>query len=895
MLLLSSLLSPSNPQSWSTFQRDVYRPRMALFLLALLLASAAPQLPISTDGKPGKDGVPQTPAPGYAHSRGQGAAGAGAGAGASPPIFGLSYSDFLFRPDKVIRRTSQHLFTNDAAAAAAAADSVPSASSPDPAAPTRISSGAAAPAPSYQTVSSPSASAAQPTAPAGAGARDKLGRKSASQPRPAPARPSQQHLEHPFKNQQKARPQSQATSRPSGSGASLHTISKPAQRADAPHNRSQHGRSSPARSHNATMLSMQNLGESLKAHRDDFVQTLQAGLDAVGLGSFTHPNVLPFLVLMHLMLGLRLTGMLLDDAINQELFGLAQHTGTSVNSLPRSQKSHRLLLASLASITALLSFATMACIPSLLDSIKDTVRVMFHFANPSIAAGAQLLPAQAILVLELLATTLSLVLPLYRLAPLVNSPRDSTSSSAKPAWAFPRTITLPSPSHSPPISEVLHLPEWICAIFDPRVRAEAEARARAASQSRRNASVSRRGSQAGDSRERVESSPAHAPGGGISGAPLVTALAEAALIGVPRRRLRRGPLGMAGPSVDTADEGQSGGGGSSSSSSSSSSSGPGVHSPLTLAMVEDMAARATPASPTPSPAPGPASSTPRSPAPFGASPASSSGSGASTVTVSGKSLRISHQHVRVHLGWFLEVLVSFFDRLVGALMYGLVVLRLPTLTPTSIYPLVALLALRNELGQMVQCWTRARQTVECLEFVRRRWGVGSTLRARVQALQNINGSGKSSSSSSSNLRLVQQAVWNGEEQTCAMCFEPTPTFPARSRSGSASEGPGAGGHSSADSSLSRNGGGGANSETTEEDALENTCVLDCAHVLHANCLVTWLRAQNFCPVCHAPLQGTPPGWMPTPPTTPGVVRVGEDGAGAGGGGGDVVAAGGIVI
>ncbi|KAK0537927.1 hypothetical protein OC834_000627 [Tilletia horrida] len=771
-------------------------------------------------------------------------AGAGAGPGASPPIFGLSYSDFLFRPDKVIRRTSQHLFTNDAAAAAAAADSVPSASSPDPAAPTRISSGVAAPAPSYQTVSSPSASAAQPTAPAGAGAgaRDKLGRKSASQPRPAPARPSQQHLEHPFKNQQKARPQSQATSRPSGSGASLHTISKPAQRADAPHNRSQHGRSSPARSHNATMLSMQNLGESLKAHRDDFVQTLQAGLDAVGLGSFTHPNVLPFLVLMHLMLGLRLTGMLLDDAINQELFGLAQHTGTSVNSLPRSQKSHRLLLASLASITALLSFATMACIPSLLDSIKDTVRVMFHFANPSIAAGAQLLPAQAILVLE-----------------------------------------------------VLHLPEWICAIFDPRVRAEAEARARAASQSRRNASVSRRGSQAGDSRERVESSPAHAPGGGISGAPLVTALAEAALIGVPRRRLRRGPLGMAGPSVDTADEGQSGGGGSSSSSSSSSSSGPGVHSPLTLAMVEDMAARATPASPTPSPAPGPASSTPRSPAPFGASPASSSGSGASTVTVSGKSLRISHQHVRVHLGWFLEVLVSFFDRLVGALMYGLVVLRLPTLTPTSIYPLVALLALRNELGQMVQCWTRARQTIECLEFVRRRWGVGSTLRARVQALQNINGSGKSSSSSSSNLRLVQQAVWNGEEQTCAMCFEPTPTFPARSRSGSASEGPGAGGHSSADSSLSRNGGGGANSETTEEDALENTCVLDCAHVLHANCLVTWLRAQNFCPVCHAPLQGTPPGWMPTPPTTPGVVRVGEDGAGAGGGGGDVVAAGGIVI
>jgi len=333
-----------------------------------------------------------------------------------------------------------------------------------------------------------------------------------------------------------------------------------------------------------------------------------------------------------------------------------------------------------------------------------------------------------------------------------------------------------------------------------------------------------------------------------------------ATLGVAQRRLRRHPLGLPEPPADfvapTLDP-----------PPVSAQTGPGLQNPLTLAMV---AGQGPASAPSASASSSESVRTPPAPTASASTPAESTSavSSPSTTTpaVSGKSLRLSHQHVRVQLGWFLESFVAFFDRLAGVLMYAVVVLSLPTLTPTSIYPLVALVALRNEAGHLVMCWTKARQTVECLEFVRRRWGVGSALRSRVQSFMQQQ---QSASPGKDGAGRVYQAVWSGEEQTCCMCFEPTPAFPSR-RSSSASQDAG----HLPDSSI------------MDEEAEENTCVLDCAHVLHADCLVTWLRAQNFCPVCHAPLNGTPPGWKPSGLASPGLAA----GGGMGDGGVPVVPA-----
>ncbi|CAD6890304.1 unnamed protein product [Tilletia controversa] len=879
--MLSSLLSPSNPQSWTAFQRDVYRPRVALFLLALLLASSTSPVPglpannnnnnnnknaATTDSRPASEVNLQKAQPGAIagshakqwddnHVKGA----ARTAFPPSSPLFGLSYSDFLFRPDRVIRRTSQHLFTHEAAAPAPARHS---ASSPG----SSVANVASQASPSFDTVSSPSSPAARPTA------RDKMGRSISSPPRPAPAKPSQQHLEHPFKQLQRAKGRSGSVATPSRSDSRPQTISKPAQRNDAPHNRSYNDRpQQPAEPQNMT-FSMDDIKTSLRAHRNDFVVTLQAGLNTAGLGSFTHPNVLPLLLLLHVMLGVRLAGMFLDDAINQNLFTLAQQAGTSLRDIPRNRKSARVLWSSFLSVVMLLSVAAFACTPSALDGMKQSVRGIFGAARESTNGSpeqvlADALPVRAVLIFEFLSTVLSLTLPLYHLLPLLASTARSGS-----VWRYPRTVTLPSPSHSPSVSEILHLPEWICAAFDPQARAQAQARSRALAQERIAAAAvpgARRiplqplsGANAADS-ETLASTAVRAP--------LVDALAQAAFVGVPRHRLRRSPLGLGMANDDPAPE--------ASIAPESEASGPGLRNPLNLSMV----AERLPAPSSPSPSSSSSSSSPQTPRPgFNLSSTSPSGGGAPAV--SGKSLRLERQRVRVQLGWFLETLVGFFDRLVGVTIYGLAVLSLPTLTPTSIYPLVALLALRNEIGQLVVCWTKARQTVECLEFVRRRWGAGSALRARIQALR------KTGSAKGQNVSLVHQAVWDGEEQVCCMCFEPTPAFPARSRSGSTTEGASSDGgrrEEEEEKEETRKQGRSHPDSSDTDEAEENTCVLDCTHVLHADCLVTWLRAQNFCPVCHAPLQGTPPGWVPTPPTSPGLAR----GAGAQ----DDVAAGGILI
>lgn len=55
------------------------------------------------------------------------------------------------------------------------------------------------------------------------------------------------------------------------------------------------------------------------------------------------------------------------------------------------------------------------------------------------------------------------------------------------------------------------------------------------------------------------------------------------------------------------------------------------------------------------------------------------------------------------------------------LTQNLLQLSLPTLSPTSLPPILALLSLRSQLTSLVSTWTSSRRSIECLEFVRRRW------------------------------------------------------------------------------------------------------------------------------------------------------------------------------
>jgi hypothetical protein len=145
-------------------------------------------------------------------------------------------------------------------------------------------------------------------------------------------------------------------------------------------------------------------------------------------------------------------------------------------------------------------------------------------------------------------------------------------------------------------------------------------------------------------------------------------------------------------------------------------------------------------------------------------------------------------------------------------------LSLPTLSPTTLPPLLALLSLRSELGSVARVWTSARRSLECLEFVRRRWGAAA---------------GTSAAASPDQKRPRQEPRWRAptpEEVRCAICFENV--HPSASPDEQAKE--------------------------AQPTAPDETCMLDCGHELHSLCLVRWLAAQAFCPVCHLRLSASPP-------------------------------------
>lgn len=172
----------------------------------------------------------------------------------------------------------------------------------------------------------------------------------------------------------------------------------------------------------------------------------------------------------------------------------------------------------------------------------------------------------------------------------------------------------------------------------------------------------------------------------------------------------------------------------------------------------------------------------------------SSGSSTSTTALDGKSLHQRNQKVQLPSLYALSVASTLVSSLSLIACYSIVTLKLPNLAPTSVPAIVALLALRAEIGGLVKYWNEERRRVEGLEFVRRRWGVDDKTDVR-------DGGGSDGS-------------------CCAICFEPI-------------------------------------TWGDEGDDLEGAADgvrLDCQHELHAPCLVPWLMSQSFCPVCHRPLR-----------------------------------------
>ncbi|KDN47538.1 hypothetical protein K437DRAFT_273641 [Tilletiaria anomala UBC 951] len=166
-------------------------------------------------------------------------------------------------------------------------------------------------------------------------------------------------------------------------------------------------------------------------------------------------------------------------------------------------------------------------------------------------------------------------------------------------------------------------------------------------------------------------------------------------------------------------------------------------------------------------------------------------------------------HVMVETGWLVEAVSALANHLFAAIQYVIVIISLPSLSPTSLPPLLALLALRSELAECTITWTTARSSIECLDFVNHRWA---------------------------GQRASQQLPDDQYPQTCPICFEQV-LCPNASLANVSNE------------------------VRKEEQRTRNkgACRLDCGHELHPVCLVSWLGKQAFCPVCHVALSTTPPG------------------------------------
>lgn len=179
--------------------------------------------------------------------------------------------------------------------------------------------------------------------------------------------------------------------------------------------------------------------------------------------------------------------------------------------------------------------------------------------------------------------------------------------------------------------------------------------------------------------------------------------------------------------------------------------------------------------------------------------ARSSSSSAVAAAVAGKaSLRRPHQVVSLPSLYIASLALMVASSLSLIVSYAAITMRLPTISPTSLPAVIALLALRAEIGLLAKSWNVERRKMEGLEFVRRRWGR----------------SGPQRDDQTSATSSYTPCEGDSESGWCAICFESIDWL------------------------------------NEDEDGVR----LDCQHELHAPCLVPWLMSQAFCPVCHRALR-----------------------------------------
>lgn len=198
----------------------------------------------------------------------------------------------------------------------------------------------------------------------------------------------------------------------------------------------------------------------------------------------------------------------------------------------------------------------------------------------------------------------------------------------------------------------------------------------------------------------------------------------------------------------------------------------------------------------------------------------------------GKVPRLKGVEVQIELSWLLETLATLWGHFVGAIEYAIVTLSLPTLSPTSLPPVLSLLSLRSQLGSVAVTWTSARRSVECLEFVRRRWGetktrsapsnssatpMATTSSAATTATATETGT-SSSNEGLTRRRATSSATWragHNDDVMCSICFEIV-------RYGSAAHSEGSDPINDRDDDAS-----------TPSATAGESCILDCGHEIHA--------------------------------------------------------------
>ncbi|CEH17437.1 SYNOVIOLIN-RELATED [Ceraceosorus bombacis] len=530
------------------------------------------------------------------------------------------------------------------------------------------------------------------------------------------------------------------------------------------------------------------------AHRNTSTRTSSTSKSSSGHSTFRipvpsleillHAQVLPALLPLHLIWALRLAGMCVEDSIA---------TGSSTFS-SRSRFSS----AALAAIGVSLLLVASPWFSGVLETLSA------QWTGWPDAEAASLLPLHIFVCLEALAALLSLGLPLLKVPPPQPLP-----------FNIPRTIHLPSPSHSPALLEFVlpFLPPGVIDILAGRNTTRTGRRGRGR------------------------------PAGGRY-------VAQAA-----SPRFVQQPPPVAPPTIPTAS---------------------GVSTAVAAGALPDQ--------------PGASSMHPRSMTSESSSPRASQATSDPTAslgpTARSKAMRLSHQRVLVSTAWVGDTCISLWDRFTGALIYAVLVLSLPTLSPASLAPLLALLALRSELGRLVDAWSSARSAAECLEFVRRRWGARKCM-ARAKAVvaaaqtsarnaENAAQKAESESAQHGEQKINKETIrslreratrkrnqaaketakwaWSNKseaevlDQTCSVCFESVlPGYASSSFSRSKTE-------DGADPTLNHS----QTSLDSEVDLDEIACVLDCGHALHSVCLVRHLTAQAKCPACHASLSASPP-------------------------------------